>query len=418
MTPAEALNKILARHHPAAAACLSQTGRRLYFPKGVPAQAAEARGCTLNATIGQVTDGHGHSLALPAITASLGGLDADEATLYTPQGGRKDLRALWALHIQADAPEQPVAATVPVVSAGLTHSLCMVAELFAGPDTRVLLPEPCWGNYKSIFHTLRGATLGGWPLLRSRRGPLGWLDLDALEATLAAGSGPTVLVLNFPSNPTGYAPTRAEVQALRELLDRAAGPLVVVLDDAYHGMWWEPEVYRHSLFHELSTLDPARALVVKVDGATKELLYFGGRVAFLTFAAGPEAGEALEEKARGAARATVSTGSATAQAILLHALEDPGVDAQRTEVLNLLQHRYEVLRDSLVEAGLQAWPFNAGMFALVAVPGDPEALRRTLLTERVGVVAVPEVSALRLSFGSISAKDIPALVQAIRRHVP
>ena len=417
MTHADALNETLARHHPAAAACLSEVGRRLFFPRGVPAQAAEARTCRLNATIGQITDGHGRSLALPAISRSLGGLDLDEATLYTAQGGRRDLRELWAAHIQQDAPGPPAVATLPVITAGLTHSLCLVAEMFAQPGTRVLLPAPCWGNYRGIFGTVRAAELAYWPLLRTTPGPMGWLDLDALEAALADGTGPTVLVLNFPSNPTGYAPTVAEVDALYQVLDRARGPLVVVLDDAYHGMWWEPEVYPHSLFHALAGLDPARALVIKVDGATKELLYFGGRVAFLTFASGPEAGAALEEKARAIVRTTVSTGSATAQAVLFQALQDPGLDAQRRQVLDLLRRRYQVLREALEAAGLEAWPFNGGMFGLVKVPGDPEQLRQALLADSVGVVSVPEANALRLSFGSISATDIPALVEAIRRHV-
>ena len=52
MSPSEQLNEVLCTHHKAAFACLSATGRRMFFPKGIPAQAAEAKTARINATIG------------------------------------------------------------------------------------------------------------------------------------------------------------------------------------------------------------------------------------------------------------------------------------------------------------------------------------------------------------------------------
>lgn len=416
MDPAAALNATLAQHHPAAAACLSTVGRRLFFPRGIPAQSADARDCTINATIGQVTDGRGAALALPALVKSLSGLNSTEAVLYTAQGGRRDLREVWARHLAEDAPGAPPPITLPVVAAGLTHGLALAAQLFADAGTPVLLPDPCWGNYAAIFGRLHGADLRSYRLLRAERGPRGWLDTDHLGRAIAALDRPSILVLNFPSNPNGYAPGPEEVAALVASIAGTPVPLCVITDDAYHGMWWDEDIYRHSLFHALATLDPERVLAVKVDGATKELFYFGGRVGFLTFGAEGPAAVALEEKARAAARATVSTVSSTAQAVLYHALVDPDLPAQQAWVRQRLRGRYHVLKQALADAGLQAMPFNSGMFAVVRVKNDPEALRQRLLAERVGVVSLPEIGALRLSYGSVASTDIPLLVQAIARH--
>lgn len=416
MDRATELNQLIAHHHAGAATCLSAVGRRVFFPMGIPAQSAEARGCPINATIGQVTDGHGRALALPAITCALGSLDPDESTLYAAQGGNPELRALWAAHITEDAPDQAVDVPLPVVTGGLTHALSLVAELFVDTGTPVLLPDPSWGNYRAIFGLRRGGLLRSWSLLKDPPGQLGALNLDALDRAIQALNGPALVVLNFPSNPTGYAPTHDEAAAIEDIIGRCRHPLVVVCDDAYQGMWWEPEVYRHSLFHRLATCAPGRVLAVKVDGATKELLYFGGRVGFLSFGLGGPGGQALEDKARALARATISSVSATTQAVLRGALKDPHLADQQGEVRARLAARYGTLRHELRQHDLEAWPFNAGMFALVRVAGDPEALRKTLLEQGVGVVSFAEAGALRLSYGSVDSGDIPNLVEAIARH--
>ena len=60
-------------------------------------------------------------------------------------------------------------------------------------------------------------------------------------------------------------------------------PIVVICDDAYNGFVYENDRITRSPFHELADADPARVLPIKVDGATKELCFFGGRVGFVTF---------------------------------------------------------------------------------------------------------------------------------------
>ena len=108
MHPSEPLNRILEAHHKAAASCLSATGRRMFFPMGIPAQASEAKSADINATIGQLTDGAGGAMPLPAISDHLTGISLEEATLYTPQGGNKALRAAWRSRLQ-DAGSCPMA---------------------------------------------------------------------------------------------------------------------------------------------------------------------------------------------------------------------------------------------------------------------------------------------------------------------
>ncbi len=407
-SPAEPHNEAIRRHAPAAWACLSELGRQIFFPNGVAAQAHEARGTAINATIGQCTDGAGNALTLPSMAQHVQGLSLESTFLYPPQGGHVALREAWRDRV---TPRSAGPVSLPMVTAGITHGLSAIADLFAGPHADVVLPTPMWGNYPHLFWTRRGAHAVKVALST----PTG-LDVAALHDCLQARTRPTLLVLNFPSNPGGWMPTAAEADQIREAIESAPVPMVVLCDDAYQDMVWEPDAIRGSLFHRLSDLSPDKALVVKVDGATKELFFFGGRVAFVCFAADGPLADALTEKVKAILRATTSATVALSQAVVLEALRSPTLAGEVESLLHVLRARYLRLKGGLEEAGLSTWPFNAAFFALVEVGGDPEAVRQALLAESVGVIAIPSAGAVRVSYASVAEHDIDTLVTALRRH--
>ena len=411
MDPVSRLNASIEAHLPAAWRCLSPLGRRFYFPVDIPAQSAEARGTAINATIGEVTDGAGTPLSLPSLSEHITGLDPRKVFLYAAQGGDAELRRRWGAHL---ARRGDVPMTTPVVTCGITQGLSLAADLFANEDVTVLLPRPCWGNYRFIFGVRRGAQLAYYPTV-SQTG----LDLEGLRAALAGVQGKAVLLLNFPNNPTGYTPTQAEIDQLRDLVLAHPGPLVVLLDDAYQDMVWEPGLMSRSLFYDLVERgDPERLLAVKLDGATKELFFFGARVGFITFGANNPGAEALVEKTRGLLRAAISAVPSPSQAMVLAALADPNLQMQRAAILGEVARRYQALKDAVAQEGLPTFPFNSAYFALVPVPGDADALRRRLISEAsVGVVSFNEFGALRLGYGSTRVEDIPPLVRAIRARL-
>ena len=72
--PSSTVNQAILEASPALDALLSDLGRAAEYPPDIPFQAAQARGVSLNATIGQITDGGGGILALPAVSEQLGDL--------------------------------------------------------------------------------------------------------------------------------------------------------------------------------------------------------------------------------------------------------------------------------------------------------------------------------------------------------
>src|SRR5690606_6658001 len=125
--------------------------------------------------------------------------------------------------------------------------------------------------------------------------------------------------------------------------------LVVVLDDAYFGLFYEDSI-KESLFGRIAGIHP-RILPIKVDGATKEQFVWGFRVGFLTFAASSEETlAALEAKATGCIRSAISSGPHPSQTLVLEALKSPEFDSQRDEKEAILRDRAAKVK-SLLDSG-------------------------------------------------------------------
>jgi len=219
----------------------------------------------------------------------------------------------------------------------------------------------------------------------------GRFDSGAIRAALDAlpEGEPALLLLNLPANPVGYSPTVTESERLLEALTAAAArrPLLVICDDAYAGLVYEDGVPRESMFWRLAGAHE-NLIAVKIDGCTKELVFFGGRVAFLTFPFEPDAAatRALESKTKCILRATVGSPAALTQEVALAALQSEGVEDEIEEVRSVLGRRYRALRGALdARAGglLRPLPFNSGCFALIELPEgvDSETVRQRLLAD-------------------------------------
>jgi aspartate/methionine/tyrosine aminotransferase len=421
---ADDLNRDLREGAPVLAAALSDLGRRTAFPPDIPVQSAEARGKELNATIGQVTDGAGAPLAPAALRAVFAGLEpaqTDRAILYSAVEGIAELRRLWSARL-ARGSSGPF--TLPQVTVGLTHGLSLLADLFAGPDRPVAVATPFWGNYRQVFALRRGARMVTGPAYRDGR-----FNTDAIVEALAGEppGRPAVAILNFPSNPGGYSPTVEERrQLVRGLVEEAdQRPLVVILDDGYAALVYEEGVPADSLFWELADRHP-NLTPIKVDGATKELSFFGGRVGFLTFALPPEgeAAAALESKLKCLLRATLGSPPAASQVALIRALSDEAIQRQVEAIRERLAARYRVLAGALSEVDrslLEPLPFNSGCFALVELKKslglDSNDVRRELLERYdTGLIAIaPDY--LRIAFCSVRQAALPELVGRLEAAV-
>ena len=333
---AEALNERLPAAAPAVHHLLSGYGRRLYFPKGILSQSAEAKekAHRFNATIGIATE-DGGPMYLPSIQEHLADVDPGDAFTYAPASGRPGLREAWRDKLLRENPGlEGRKFGLPIVTSAITHGLGLCAELFVDPGDRIVLPDKLWGNYRLTYEIRQQGRIETFPFYAGSG-----FDTDAFAAALARvseGREKVVVLLNFPNNPTGHMPTEAEGEAIEAALLAQAErgtKIVAVLDDAYFGLFYhlEGQTLTESLFARLANRH-ANLLAVRLDGATKELFVWGLRCGFLTVGAGraeaaDEVAAVLDAKLRGAIRSGISSVPQLSQSLISRALAAPSIDA-------------------------------------------------------------------------------------------
>lgn len=424
---AEKLNADIKAGSPVVHDLLSETGKSLFFPKGILTQSAEAKtkAHRYNATIGIATEGD-HAMYLPCVHRYLSDLEPDEVYPYAPSTGKPELRKAWAAKQREETPSLADASTsLPVVTNALTHGLSLVGELFLNEGDEILVPDKLWGNYRLAWETRNRARISTFPFFNDA---LDGFNVDGFRTALSEWrGGKLMVVLNFPNNPSGYQPLKTETAAIIEALAEAAAAgtkLIVVCDDAYYGMFYDDRCETESLFGKLAALHP-NLLAVKVDGATKEEFVWGLRVGFVTYAiqgGTPELYNALEQKSGGAVRGQVSNITHLGQSIVLKALQDDQFRTQQAEKVAILRERGQVTIDEAhKEEYRDCWdvyPFNAGYFmCLLLKDVDAEELRVHLLDEHgLGTISIGKTD-LRVAFSCLEADIIPDVFARIAQGV-
>ncbi|MHB9022571.1 MAG: aminotransferase class I/II-fold pyridoxal phosphate-dependent enzyme [Armatimonadota bacterium] len=415
------LNEVIERENPSIASMLSNLGRRLYFPKGILSQGAEAKekATRFDATIGIARE-NGKAMSLPSVMQYLDKLTPADALTYAPATGRPDLRNKWREELLVKNPSlQGKSFSTPIVTGGVTHALSLVGDLFVEHGDQILIPDKFWENYELLFGVRMQAQLALYPFFNEGGG----FNVEGLRQALATRTGcdKTILILNFPNNPTGYSITKAEADAVVQTLYDAAengSNLVVVTDDAYFGLFYGEDVLQESLFAKLAGIHE-RILAVKVDGPTKEEYVWGFRTGMITFGAKAKLSDealyaALEKKVAGAIRSAISNCSHPAQSILVKAMSSETFAAECKEKHDILEARAAKVQEILAGADFadvwEAYPFNAGYFMCVKLKGlDAERYRKHLLERHgIGVIADGKHD-IRVAFSAVDIDQLPAL---------
>ena len=313
---------------------------------------------------------------------------------------------------------------LPIVTSAITHGLSLVGDLFVDPGDRIVLPDKLWGNYRLTYEVRLGAEIETFPTYRGES-----LNTRAFARLLCEGPDKVIALLNFPNNPTGYMPTRDEVERLRDGVIEAAHRgkrIVLVLDEAYYGLVFDDDALQESLLGFFANIHPA-VLTIKLDGATKELFAWGLRCGFLTYAPPPVDDphpllEALEQKTMGAIRGDISNCSHVSQSLVLGALQAPELAAERREKLGLLKRRAakvaEVVRHKVYRDSWEVYPFNAGYFMCIRVKGvDAERLRVHLLENHgIGLISIGATD-LRVAFSCLEESEIEPLFACVHQAI-
>jgi aspartate/methionine/tyrosine aminotransferase len=399
---------------------LSERGKNIFFPKlGILAQAAQAKGKEINATIGEAVDDDGSSMHLPEFDVLVNMATANIFP-YAPSFGKPELRALWKDSIYRKNPSlKETVISNPVSTNGMTHGLSMAGYLFVNEGDTVLLSNHYWENYNLIFENSYGAKVSTFGLFAD-----GGFNIDDFSKKLNEIQGEKIIaLLNFPNNPSGYTPLKTEIKAIvaeiKKLADKGK-KIVILIDDAYFGLVYEENVFTESIFVELANISE-NVLAVKLDGPTKEDYVWGFRVGFITY--GIKGGTdklyaGLENKTAGAVRGNISNISQLSQSLLFKVYSAPTYEDSKKEKYNILKNRYKVLRDELFKPKYSEYfaplPFNSGYFMCIELKKGlvAEEVRKHLLEKySTGVIVLGDV--IRLAFSAVPQNKLCELVENI-----
>jgi aspartate aminotransferase len=194
-------------------------------------------------------------------------------TRYTAANGIPELRGAVSRSYQKTygikyTPEQVV------VSSGAKHSLHNALAATVGPGDEVLIPSPYWVSYSDIV-TMTGAD---FKLIPTRLEDGFKMSPAQLRAALTPRS--RMLMLNSPSNPTGAVYTRAELEAIADVV--LESKLAVISDEIYERL-----VFGDAKASCFATLRPGLAeRTITISGASKSYAMTGWRIGW---ACGPAA---------------------------------------------------------------------------------------------------------------------------------
>ena len=226
------------------------------------------------------------------------------------------------------------------------------------------------------------------------------------------------------------------LDALKETQKTIAKPIIILVDDAYEPYVYSKEVINRSIFYALHELEED-IIPIKLDGITKELLLYGGRIGFITVGLKPHwvknAQEIITLKAEidnklsGLLRTTISNANHFYQSLILKLFDDIGMDGiiqKREKIIHLLKDRYEKINAefSKIKNENISVDSNAGGF-FIFVNLNPDVIKANdfadhlLKKYKVGVIPIEKphdnINGIRIAYCSIDIKKIPEFVSRI-----
>ena len=270
-------------------------------------------------------------------------------THYTPASGTAELKkaiAKWYGRTYGFecGPEHVI------VSNGAKHSIHNALAALVGPGDEVIIPTPYWVSYSDLVQ-MTGAT----PVLVSTTLQARFkMTPQQLKAAFTPKT--RVVMLNSPSNPTGTVYTRAELDAIVEVI--LPTDAVILSDEIY-----EQLTYGDAKPTCVVTLRPElKARTITISGASKSYAMTGWRIGWAV--APVEVVKAMDN----IQSQETSCPSSISQAAMITALESPESATCIAEMLKEFSARRDIVYSRLAEIpGVQFDKADGAFYAFFQV---------------------------------------------------
>jgi aspartate aminotransferase len=292
-----------------------------------------------------------------------------------------------------------------LVSSGAKQTCFNLCAAVLDPGDECVIPAPYWVSYPDM------ALLADAVPVSVYAGPEQGYKITPAQLEAAITPRSKLLFVNSPSNPTGAAYTKAELQALGSVLDRHPR-VVIASDEMYEHIYWAPEPFTSFVQANPQLYDRT----VTINGVSKAYAMTGWRIGYC---GGPKAIVSAMGTIQGQSTSNASSISQRASTVALNS----------DQAAVVLMNKAFKARHDFVVAGLNAIPGiscrpGAGTFyAFAHVEGAMRALGikddndfAEYLLVQAGVAVVPgsgfgAPGHIRISF----ACSMETLEDALRR---
>ena len=256
-------------------------------------------------------------------------------THYGPSKGYPELRNAAALKLERDSHVSYDPDTELLVTHGGIHAYYLAMQSILNPGDEVLVPDPSWGTHANMATMLRGTVIRVPAPAENGFIPY----FESWEEALTPKT--RVIVLNYPSNPTGAYPTREYLQQLQDFA--AKHNLWIVSDAVYEDLYYEEKPTSAAAF------EGAKDRTILVNSLSKSYAMTGWRVGYLA------APQVVIENALKAGQNSITCVAPFIQKAAAFALTDPEIQQVTADMRAAYARRRElVLRiaDELESAAL------------------------------------------------------------------
>jgi len=266
-----------------------------------------------------------------------------------------------------------------LVSSGGKQSFYNLAQAVLDADDEVIIPAPYWVSYPDMV-LLADAK----PVL-VHAGADQRFKMTAAQLRGAITDQTRMVVINSPSNPTGMAYSREELEALGEVL-REHPRIVVVTDDMYEHIVWE----KGSFINILNACPDLYDRTMVLNGVSKAYSMTGWRIGY---AGGPA--NVIKAMKKIQSQST-SNPASISQAAAEAALTGPQECIGEMMVHFKQRHDYVVERLNRIP-GVECLPTDGTFYVFPSVAGLVDAINGVkndldlaeYLIEKAGVALVP-----------------------------
>ena len=240
-------------------------------------------------------------------------------THYASSRGIPELRSAAASRLAQDVGIAYDPASEILVTHGGIHAYYLALQSILNPGDEVLIPDPTWATHVNMAIMLRGK------VVRVPAPPEnGFIPpIEAWEKALTSKT--RIIVLNYPSNPTGMFPSREYLAQLHQFAEE--NNLWVVSDEVYQNLYYGERPVSAGAFEE------SKGRTLLINSLSKTYAMTGWRVGYLAAPA------QVIENALKAGQNSITCVAPFVQKAAAFALTDPDVQTATVEMRNAYARR-------------------------------------------------------------------------------